>query len=106
MRQFTKGPWSAETVKTSCGVCHRVGPFPAPEWTNRQESHACIYDDYPPSGGSPELVANAHLIAAAPEMYELMKLVHDSFGGGRIITFSDEDIETFATVLAKAEGRS
>lgn len=50
--------------------------------------------------------ANARLIAAAPEMYELVELVHGSFGGGRVITFSDDDIAKFAEVLAKAEGRS
>lgn len=51
-------------------------------------------------------VPNAHLIAAAPEMYELVKLVNDSFGGGRLVTFSDEDIAEFNRVIAKAEGHS
>lgn len=50
--------------------------------------------------------AHAALISAAPELFELAKLVHGSFGGGRIITFSDADIEAFEAAIAKAEGRS
>ena len=64
MSGHTPGPWKLETVRTSCGLCHKIGPFP---WREGQENHACIYDDYPPPGGRPELVANARLIAAAPE---------------------------------------
>lgn len=44
------------------------------------------------------------LIEAAPELYELVELVHQSFGGGNVITFSDEDISRFAEVVAKARG--
>lgn len=44
------------------------------------------------------------LIETAPELYELVELVHQSFGGGNVITFSDEDISRFAEVVAKARG--
>jgi hypothetical protein len=47
---------------------------------------------------------NARLIAAAPELIELVKMVHRSFGGGNVITFSDRDIARFAEVFAKATG--
>ncbi len=106
MSEHTKGPWVYEAVKTSCGLCHKVGPFPSPEYMRgiKKESHACIYDDYPPTGGSSELVANARLIAAAPELLDLVKLVHGSFGGGRTITFSDDDISEFAAAIAQVEG--
>ena len=51
-------------------------------------------------------IANARLIAAAPDMLALVKLVHGSFGGGRVVTFSDDDIAQFEAAIAKAEGRS
>ncbi len=53
-----------------------------------------------------QAIANGRLIAAAQEMYELVKLVHGSFGGGRTITFSDDDIAQFKAAVAKAEGTS
>src|SRR5690606_24171312 len=70
--QHTPGPWTLETVRTSSGLCHKVGPFP---WKQGKENHACIYDDYPALGsdGTPELVANARLIAAAPDMLAALK---------------------------------
>ena len=69
MAGHTPGPWSLETVKTSCGICHKVGPFP---WKLGQHNHACIYVDYPNHDNrglyEDELAANARLIAAAPEL--------------------------------------
>lgn len=61
----TPGPWSVETVPTSCGVCHKVGPFPGRR-PGDPPRHACLYADYP-SQGNPaddELEANAAFIAA------------------------------------------
>lgn len=48
-----------------------------------------------------EAQANAQLIASAPEMFELLKMIHLSFGGGRVITFSDKDIEDIEQLLTK-----
>jgi len=45
--------------------------------------------------------ANAQLIASAPEMFEMLKMIHLSFGGGRVITFSDKDIEDIEQLLTK-----
>lgn len=72
-QEHTPGPWSLETVRTSSGLCHKVGPFP---WKAGKENHACIYDDYPAQGskGTPELVANARLIAASPELLAAAEL--------------------------------
>lgn len=114
--KHTPGPWTAETVKTSCGVCHRVGPFPSPEWMCRKKpSHACIYDDYPAGSGTSELVANAHLIAAAPEMYEALanheirlrhcsKNIEDEYPiwAGDLLKMADAAL----AVLSKARGES
>ena len=67
--KWTPGPWAMETVRTSCGTCHRIGPFPRPAHASKPEGWACVYDDYPPGVGSPDLLANSHLIAAAPDLY-------------------------------------
>ena len=45
--------------------------------------------------------SNAKLIASAPELLELCLLVHGSFGGGNVITFSETDIENFENVINK-----
>ena len=66
--KHTPGPWNLETVPIqSAGgsnTCHKIGPF-----------NACIYDDWSPrkSGISEEEnLANAKLIAAAPELLEAL----------------------------------
>ena len=73
--KWTPGPWAMETVRTSCGTCHRIGPFPRPAYASKPEGWACVYDDYPPGVGSPDLLANSHLIAAAPDMAEALDAV-------------------------------
>lgn len=68
--KFTPGPWSLETVKTSSGICHKIGPFP---WKEGRQNHACIYVDYPNGAmgtAEAELKANATLIASAPDLLE------------------------------------
>ena len=67
--KWTPGPWAMETVRTSCGTCHRIGPFPRPAYASKPEGWACVYDDYPPGVGSPDLLANSRLMAAAPDLY-------------------------------------
>lgn len=68
----TPGPWKMETVPTSCGTCHRIGPFPRPSYSPKPEGWACVYDDYPPGTGSTDLISNARLIAMAPAMAEAL----------------------------------
>ena len=41
----TPGPWRVETVPTSCGICHKVGPFPGKR-PDYQPRHACLYADH------------------------------------------------------------
>ena len=48
--------------------------------------------------------ADARLYAAAPDLLALVELVHGSFGGGNVITFSDADIAEFSAAIAKAKG--
>lgn len=65
----TPGPWTLTTVPTSVGICHKVGPFP---WKDGKQNHACIYADYPSKGArEEELLANARLIAAAPDLLSI-----------------------------------
>ncbi len=74
----TPGPWSMETVKTSCGTCHKIGPFPSAEYfrPHRPLTHACIYDDYPPGIGHKHLIANARRIARVPDLERLVLELH------------------------------
>ena len=76
--KWTPGPWAMETVRTSCGTCHRIGPFPRPAYASKPEGWACVYDDYPPGVGSPDLLANSHLIAAAPDLYAALELIRNN----------------------------
>lgn len=72
----TPGPWNLETVETSLGTCHKIGPFPS--LGVYPQTHACMYadnvrlTDYGNSAVGDELLANARLIAAAPELLELV----------------------------------
>src|ERR1043165_3838122 len=68
---FTPAPWKMEPVPTQVGHCHKIGPFPSRN-SRRPETYACVYVDglgLKPED-SPELLANAQLIAAAPTMYD------------------------------------
>lgn len=70
----TSGPWILETVRTSCGTCHRIGPFPNPLYIGdlKRSSAACVYDDYPPGRGHRHLLANARRISRVPDMEALV----------------------------------
>ncbi len=75
MTEHTPGPWALETVKTSCGICHKIGPFP---WTDTEKNHACIYvDDRRGWKNGAELLANARLIAAGPDMLEALENIEN-----------------------------
>lgn len=70
MSKHTPGPWVMDTIRTSVGICHRIGPFPPRRPDDETVRHACLYADYP-SAFNPadeELEANARLIAAAPDL--------------------------------------
>lgn len=72
----TKTPWTLTTVQTSSGICHKIGPFP---WKDGNQNHACIYADYPGQGpAEAELLANARLIAAAPDLLAALQHVYNN----------------------------
>jgi hypothetical protein len=68
--KHTPGPWTLETVETQIGSCHRIGPFPS--LGARAETYACVYADAIPLRcelkTGRELLANARLIHASPEL--------------------------------------
>lgn len=74
--KHTPGPWRLQTVETSCGLCHKIGPFP---FKDGMENDACIYVDY--GNNAQELLANAHLISAAPDLLLVAKFLHQLWGG-------------------------
>ncbi|HGM4344833.1 TPA: hypothetical protein ACKPFY_004067 [Pseudomonas aeruginosa] len=74
MSKHTPGPWVLDTIPTSVGICHRIGPFPPRRPDDVTVRHACLYADYP-SASNPadeELEANARLIVAAPELLDAL----------------------------------
>ena len=87
---------------------HTPGPWEVKDGDNGYEIHGAniiaAYVTDEPSAVCED--ANAHLIAAAPDLLNLCELVNDSFGGGRVITFSDSDIEDFVAAIAKAKGQT
>ncbi len=84
MSKHTPGPWTLETVPTSVGICHKIGPFPST--SVEKEGYACVYADnvWPGEGGrdkiGAELLANAHLIAAAPDLLEVLENLENDAG--------------------------
>ncbi|MFY3127598.1 hypothetical protein ACOTGA_23390 [Achromobacter xylosoxidans] len=101
----TPGPWTLETVRTVSGFCHKVGPFPA-----RREGgdprHACLYSDYP-SESNPadqELLANARLIAAAPELLEALEWALRAMEARNPLWAEGERFVAARATIAKAKG--
>lgn len=115
MSAHTKGPWTLETVRTACGVCHKVGPFPARR-EDEKPRHACLYADYP-SESNPadqELLANARLIAAAPDLLSANVLaagnlsaaveILQKLGYASTAASMQRDLDAVLAVIAKATG--
>lgn len=102
----TKGPWKLETVKTSIGVCHKIGPLGI---TTKIKS-ACLYDNcYSDKAGDLQLLGDAYLIAAAPDLLEackaalpILKYRHDH---GDDSNDEESAYQIVRNAIAKAEGR-
>jgi len=98
----TPGPWELETVPTSIGICHKIGPFGND--TGRIK-YACVYDDgshlqHP----NPELLANARLMVAAPELLEALKWVRDKHHRTLAPYCHTQEWDVLIAAIAKAEG--
>ena len=75
MSKYTAGPWAVKQVPTSVGVAFKVNE---PEHLDDEHGLiACIYSDDTSMNLRPrtEHAANAHLIAAAPELLAALKCV-------------------------------
>lgn len=102
MSEHTKGPWNLETVPTTAGSCHKIGPFPS--MGVRPQVHACVYADGIRLGldeNSPvavELRANARLIAAAPDLLEACLLARHICEDGNALQ------QLIDAAIAKATG--
>lgn len=104
MSKHTPGPWKWERVKTSCGVCFRVGPLSI---TADKPNHACIYADYPGQMALELGEANARLIAAAPELLGALKwFIADIDGTHTSMIDFDANVARSRAAIAKAEGRT
>lgn len=99
--QHTPGPWTLETVKTQVGVCHKVGPL----GSSTKIHSACLYDDcYSDEPRDLQLLADARLIAAAPELLEACKaLLPEGWDDG--VMDHMPGIKLARLTIAKAEGR-
>ena len=98
--KFTPGPWVADYHGSrghikSVPTDSKPGVTPTPT--------VCRYDYTAPSISNESKKANAHLIAAAPELYEALSglLYHDENGIGEGY---DEVIEAARLALTKARG--
>ena len=86
--KWTKGPWcvNGETVESTSGVCR---------------ARIAIIDD----GAGTNPTANAHLIAAAPDMYEALRAIITDLPSNR--DWLDPVVERAAkAALKKARGES
>ena len=92
MSKHTKGEWEVRNTKS--GVL--LGVFP--EGRRIPICEIATLQRLPCESER----ADARLIAAAPEMLELLQLVCGSFSGGLVMTFSEQDVEEFARVIKKA----
>lgn len=101
--KHTSGPWTLTTVETSCGICHKIGPFP---WKNGKQNHACIYVNYASHNGTgeheAELLANARLIAAAPELLENLVVILECLRLGYNANECVNEIENAMAVILEA----
>ena len=69
--KHTPGPWKLDTVRTSVGVCHKISGLNGRLGSGTKLTHACLYDDcYSDQPRDLQLLADARLIAAAPELYQ------------------------------------
>ena len=92
--KFTSGPWRVFTTKDGSklvGVGEQTG----------EGITDCGFGMW--GGGDAEALANAHLIAASPDLYEALKEARIALNGGPITEGLCHQVDA---ALAKAEGQS
>lgn len=99
-----KAPWFVSGART------RHNSMPVLQIISEPSSEVLAlipYSDRTPKAHA-ECYADARLIAAAPELYEIVKMIRvsiDSGGPNRIVSFQDVDVAEMDAAIAKAEGR-
>ena len=108
MSKHTPGPWPLFTVPTSVGSCHRIGQFPSR--VDGEFTAAVVYADGIRPGIDDSLpraqilLANAYLIAAAPELLEALKDLLIEFDL-QFSNYEEQEVQANArAAIAKAEG--
>jgi hypothetical protein len=119
--KFTKGPWVCKELPYFSGSPFREYEINRPDgWTRIAKvivSVSSLADDYAPAR---DLEANAHLIAAAPELYEALQIARDyvaaelederqaykGYEASSNIMTIEEDLSRADAALAKARGES
>jgi hypothetical protein len=84
--KFTKGPWFLNKSRVVNVMSNE---------NNEPVASVCPYNRTPL-----EVVANTHLIAAAPEMYEMLKAMADA----TVHNYNYETAKPIYALLAKARG--
>lgn len=106
---YTPGPWKLETVPTSCGICHKIGEFPniRRKLNGEKEppSYACFYVDNG-DGHAEEMLANARLAAAAPDLLEALReaLTHPETYSATVYGTEKQWVSKAKAAIAKVEG--
>lgn len=99
--KHTPGPWTFETVQTSSGLCHKVGPFP---FSKGEDNHACVYVDSNYWSAADELKANAQLISAAPDLLAALEEAEKWMQGKESKYDLDVALHFVAAAIYKARG--
>lgn len=97
--KHTPGPWQIDRNNVHAGQIATIHHCLNNDWIEIWTETWCFEET---ALTEERQEANGRLIASAPDLLELVELVHLSFGGGNVITFSDADIQRFAEVYAKA----
>ncbi|WP_422028218.1 hypothetical protein [Roseovarius sp.] len=104
-RKWTKGPWEAALERG----CHGVIAHALPE--GGANFVALVGNDADTAEREPSRFANAHLIAAAPELYEALEKAVTAIEWwqeehGCCHGATDGELEQAAAALAKARGEA
>lgn len=97
----TPGPWYVFNNGTYLEIRTERGSY-----AGEQIGDVCASKHIGGIDDNPVAALNAHLFAAAPEMFDLLQMIRRSFGGGNVITFSARDIDEICAVIAKARGKA
>jgi len=100
--KFTKGPWNQESTGDGKRICIGLGMFDGPNGYDVAE----VYSDDVTEETCVEAQANAHLIAAAPELYEALDGLIGVTDRPSAPDYVRDAIRAAHAALAKARGEA